>query len=81
MGVCLYIISNDTFPFRTDNDEEMLQAQMDRRWTLRPRTERSYSPYYKDLLRIMLEPRVRYRATAKQVETHRWITTDISKRN
>lgn len=81
MGVCLYIISNDTFPFKTDNDEEMLKAQMERRWVLRPRTEKTYSPRYKDLLRLMLEPKVRYRATAKQVESHRWVATDMTKRD
>ena len=75
-GVCLCIITNDRFPFQIDDNEEQLQAQLARRWTLRARTDIKYSRRYKDLLAEMLEPDVQSRLDAQQVTDHAWITTD-----
>ena len=80
-GVCLFIMANDKEPFKcgkAEEEKQMLSAQLEKKWTLRSRTEKKYSPNYKDLLDRMLEPDLDRRITVNGMAKHPWITTDLS---
>ena len=76
-GVCLYIITNDTFPFiyKEGHEHAMLESQLARKWRFNSRTERTYSEPYKQLMRGMLNPNVDERIRTDQVSRHKWIAT------
>ena len=82
VGVCLFIMSNDSFPFKHTQGEDdlMLQAQMGKKWKLRNRTEQKYSADYKDLIKGMLEPHPSRRLSAQQIGDHPWLLTNHSPR-
>jgi serine kinase len=75
MGVCLYIISNDTFPFiyEEGKDKQLLAAQQAKQWSLRPRAM-TYSRPYQDLMPLMLDPSVDTRIRTSKLATHPWLT-------
>ena len=72
-AVCLYTMTNDTFPFKHGDDTLMLQNQLEQKWKLRGRTEKKYASSYKDLLTKMLDPDPQRRYSAEKVSSHQWI--------
>lgn len=76
MAVCMYITTNDTFPFKTNDDKAMLAAQMSKSWKLRTRTEQTFSELYKALIRAMLHPESAKRIRTEEILRHPWITTE-----
>lgn len=56
LGVCLFIMTNDTLPFMFVDYQEMLQKQLNRDWKFRTRYERNISDDLKQLIRAMLDP-------------------------
>lgn len=78
-AVCVFIIANDSFPFKIgDEVHDALNAQLNRRWRLRRKTEETYDEMFRNMLNHMLEPSPANRLTARQVLAHPWITTDRS---
>ena len=75
IAVCLYIITNDTFPFRINDDKAMLKAQLNRNWKFRTGTEQTFSEEYRALVRAMLEPDINKRIQTDNVLRHSWMTT------
>ena len=76
VAVCLYIMTNDTFPFPLGDDKAQLEAERARAWQFRPRTESTYTAAYKALMRRMLEPEVERRIRTEEIEDHEWILTE-----
>ena len=75
IGVCLFIITNDNFPFRLNDDRAMLEAQLKGNWKFRTRTEQTFSESYKAIVRGMLEPDLKKRLRTNDVLSHVWMTT------
>ncbi|KAF7488417.1 Testis-specific serine/threonine-protein kinase 3 [Sarcoptes scabiei] len=56
LGVCVYIMLNDTLPFIGQDDQETLQKQLNRDWKFRTKYERFIGEDLKQIIRSMLEP-------------------------
>lgn len=78
LGVCLYIMLNDTIPFLSEDDQVMLQRQLTRDWKFRARHERSLSASVKELIGRMLEPDAGSRLTIHQLIDSWWMTSSHS---
>lgn len=76
MAVCIYITTNDTFPFRINDDKAMLAAQLTKNWKFRPRTEQTFSESYKALIKAMLTPEPAKRIRTEEILRHPWIFTE-----
>ncbi|KAH9395285.1 PREDICTED: testis-specific serine/threonine-protein kinase 2-like [Rhagoletis zephyria] len=76
MAVCIYITTNDTFPFRIGDDRAMLAAQLAKAWKFRTRTEQTFSEAYKSLIKAMLQPDPAKRIRTEEILRHSWITTE-----
>jgi len=74
LGVCLYIATNNAFPFRINsrNMNEAVEAQMAKRWSFREQYAGKLSPTLKDLVSKLLEPKPKDRPTIDQVLQHEW---------
>ena len=76
IGVCLFIMTNDKYPFGPfDKPDEMLQLQLERKFTFREKIMVKYSSYYKPLVRRLLEPEPELRYDVRDVLTSRWVTS------
>lgn len=75
MAVCIYITTNDAFPFRFNDDKAMLEMQQSKSWKFRLRTEQTFSEAYKCLIRQMLEPDTKKRIRTEEVVRHKWMVT------
>ena len=81
IGVCLYIITNDNFPFRFTDDRAMLDLMVNRNWNFRRRTEQTFSESYKLLMRSMFEPDPPRRIRTHEILHHDWLTTEQNATN
>lgn len=73
LGVCLYIMTNDAFPFKFTDGEAMLAKQLTNGWKLKQRVEKGYSPSFKALLSRMLLVDTSARITAQEIATCEWL--------
>ncbi|RWS30370.1 testis-specific serine/threonine-protein kinase 1-like protein 1 [Leptotrombidium deliense] len=69
LGVVLYLMMNDTFPFDDNDDKKMLIAQQNRDYVI----EQNWSSELKDLIAKMLEPNLQERITVPQILAHPWL--------
>ncbi|KAH9526630.1 hypothetical protein DERF_000700 [Dermatophagoides farinae] len=72
LGVCLFIMTNDTLPFMFVDYQEMLQKQLNRDWKFRTRYERNISDDLKQLIRAMLDPDNNNRIKITDLIQTRW---------
>lgn len=73
LGVMLFIMVNQVYPFDRHNKEKMYDNQMKKNYKLRDSVELKVSNEVKDLIRILLEPEPEKRPTIKEVCDHVWI--------
>ena len=72
--MCIYVVLNDTIPFRCQNDQEIVQKQLKREWKFRAKYENILSNNLKILIRQMLEPDMNLRITIQDVASSAWLT-------
>jgi serine/threonine protein kinase len=73
LGVCFYILLNDSTPFPVGNDKLMLKKQLNREWKFRTKVESKLSSNLKSMMSSMLEPMVEKRITSEALMSHPWI--------
>lgn len=78
LGVCLYIITNDSFPFKFKDETKMLESQLNKTWKFKPKTEKLFSANYKSLVRKMLEPDISARITTIGISRSSWVANEQS---
>lgn len=76
LGVCLYVMLNDTIPFHSTDDQQMLQKQLKREWKLRAKIEPYLSANLKSLMRQLLEPDCCLRFTIQDVIHCKWFDSE-----
>ncbi|XP_013777890.1 testis-specific serine/threonine-protein kinase 1-like [Limulus polyphemus] len=75
LGICLFVILNNSMPFDDFNLNKMLRDQEKRNWRLRSNIEPTLSNDVKQLLRKLLEPDVMKRIPLDQIFGHSWLQT------
>ncbi|XP_076352686.1 testis-specific serine/threonine-protein kinase 3-like [Tachypleus tridentatus] len=75
LGICLFVILNNSMPFNDFNLNKMLRDQEERNWRLRSNIEHTLSNDVKHLLRKLLEPDVMKRISLDQIFEHSWLKT------
>ncbi|KAI1285317.1 Testis-specific serine/threonine-protein kinase 3 [Halotydeus destructor] len=73
LGICLYVMLNDTYPFDRKNKDLMMKKQMAKDWNFVPETVATISSECKDFLDKLLEPDVSKRYTMEQCLKHHWM--------
>lgn len=74
LGVCLFITTNNIFPFKFDDEAAvMIKLQLARAWKLRTKTAKEFSMPYKDLIGAIFEPETRLRIVAEGIAVHSWL--------
>lgn len=74
IGVCLFITTNNIFPFKFEDEAAaIIKMQLARDWKLRTKTAKEFSISYKDLIGAMLEPETKLRITADGIALHLWL--------
>lgn len=68
LGVCFYLLLNNTFPFGVDNtNDKMIEKQLNKKWKFANKVEPNLSEGLKSVIRRMLEPDVTSRITSEQL--------------
>ena len=78
LGICLYVMLTDCYPFDRRDQLTMLRKMKNRDWHFPPRVRSSISNFCAHLLGIMLEPNVEQRILLKQIPLHRWMPKSSS---
>lgn len=73
LGVCLYVMMCNVYPFDRKNRPQMISNQLSRTWKWLDRFEKKLAPSLKDLENRMLEPDVTKRITLESVAKHKWM--------
>lgn len=72
MGVLLFVITNNAFPFDDSDLTRMADDQMAKRWKFSLQASEKLSENLKDLIHHLLEPDLEKRYTIKQLLNHSW---------
>lgn len=72
LGVCLFIMLNQVYPFDKKNRQRMVACQSRRQYRLQSAVEERISGEVKHLLAYLLEPEPSKRPTIKDVCEHIW---------
>ncbi|RWR98965.1 Testis-specific serine/threonine-protein kinase 1-like protein [Dinothrombium tinctorium] len=73
MGVLLFVMANNAFPFEDSDLAKMLYRQMNKKWEHTKKVEKLLSPEMKDIIQKMLEPDISKRLTMTKVLAHPWL--------
>jgi serine kinase len=76
LGVVFFIMLDMHKPFNKSNVKSLLRMQLNRQYSLSPKTEQRVSSEAKDFLKRMLEPIMQQRPTAETLLKHEWISND-----
>jgi serine kinase len=72
LGICLFVMLNEDYPFDRANKEKMYENQMKRNFKFRSAVESKVSADVKDLIRKLLEPDPNTRININDVCKHFW---------
>lgn len=75
LGVCLYVMMCNCYPFDKKNRPQMISNQLSRTWKWPDRITKSISVPLKDVQNKMLEPDVNKRISLEGVSKHKWMPT------
>lgn len=73
LGICLYVMLADCYPFDRKDQLTMIKKMTNRDWCFPPRVRGSISSLCVNLLKKMLEPNVDQRIQLKQIPLHPWM--------
>ncbi|XP_050527921.1 serine/threonine-protein kinase H1 homolog [Daktulosphaira vitifoliae] len=77
LGVVLFVMSNNTTPFKDKNKDEMYKKQMSKQYKFQEIKSRSDN--LKDLVASFLEPNVGFRIQLKKALQHPWLKNNNEK--
>lgn len=73
LGVCLYVMMCNVYPFDRKNRPQMISNQLSKKWGWVDKVARAVSPNLKDIENRMLEPDVNKRISLEGISKHRWL--------
>ena len=73
LGVCLFVMLNEVYPFDRRDPVKMLDNQMNRRWQISPSVRPFISSTCEDLIHKMLDPDIKKRIALSAVLMHPWM--------
>lgn len=76
LGIALYAMLNNKFPFEAANPTKQLQLQLARKWKFSDNVIENPSKPLLHIIYIMLDPSVETRARISTLVTHPWIVTE-----
>lgn len=74
LGVCLYVILNNSLPFDDSDLNKMIRKQSTKKWKFSARVVSKLSYEVKELVHLMLEPNVQNRITTANILKHIWLS-------
>lgn len=73
LGICLYVMLNDRYPFRAKDKKSMAELQVAKKWQFRDEVEQTISAECRDLMNHLLDPDPKTRYNMKQCLAHAWM--------
>lgn len=73
LGVCLYVMMCNSYPFDRKNRPQMISNQLSRNWRWADRVARVISANLKDIENRMMEPDVNKRISLEGIAKHKWM--------
>lgn len=73
LGVCLYVMMCNVYPFDRKNRPQMISNQLSRNWRWMDKVARAVSSNLKDIENRMLEPDVNKRISLEGISKHKWM--------
>lgn len=74
LGVCLYVILNNSLPFDDSDLTRMIRKQTQKKWKFSAKVVSKLSYEVKELIHLMLEPNVQTRITTANILKHTWLS-------
>lgn len=73
LGVCLYVMMCNVYPFDRKNRPLMISNQLSRKWNWVDKVAKAISSNLKDITNRMLEPDVNKRISLESISKHKWM--------
>jgi non-specific serine/threonine protein kinase len=73
LGVCLYVMMCNVYPFDRKNRPQMISNQLSRSWRWIDKVAKTVSVNLKDIEGRMLEPDVTKRISLEGISKHKWM--------
>lgn len=73
LGVCLYVILNNSLPFDDSDLNRMINKQNTKKWKFSAKVVAKLSYEVKEIVNLMLEPDVQKRITTANLLKHAWL--------
>lgn len=73
LGVCLFVMLADCYPFDRRDQLNMIKKMFNKDWHFPPKVKGSISNLCTDLLNKILEPNVDKRILLKEIPSHPWM--------
>lgn len=73
LGICLYVMLADCYPFDRKDQVTMIKKMMNRDWHFPPKIRDNISSLCVNLLKKILEPNVEQRILLRQIPLHPWM--------
>lgn len=74
LGVCLYVMLADCYPFDNKDKVLMVRKMENRDWKFPPKVQDNVSGLCINLSKRLLEPNVEKRIQMKQIPSHPWVS-------
>lgn len=73
LGICLFVMMCNVYPFDRKNRPQMIANQVNRNWRWPDKVAKVTSYNLKDIENRMLEPDVNKRITLEGIAKHKWM--------